>query len=105
MMCDHLVEPDAIVRMITSTASFAAAVDACPSYSDADDATKVRVSDGAVVAVARDLDPWDAVDAGIFVCDTSVIETAEHALAAGEGTWNAVKRRWIMQGAASRLST
>lgn len=98
MMCDHLVESDAIARMIASTALFAAAVDACPSYSDVGDATKVRVSDGAVVAVARDLDPWDAVDAGIFVCDTSVIETAEHALAAGEGTWNAVKRRWIMQG-------
>ena len=98
MMCDHLVEPDAIVRMIASTASFAAAVDACAGHCDVDDATKVRVSDGAVVAVARDLDPWDAVDAGIFVCDRSVIETAEHALAAGEGTWNAVKRRWIMQG-------
>jgi CDP-L-myo-inositol myo-inositolphosphotransferase len=98
MMCDHLVEPDAIARMIACTAPFAAAVDACPAYCDIDDATKVRVSDGAVVAVARDLDPWDAVDAGIFVCDPSVIETAEHALAAGEGTWNAVKRRWIMQG-------
>src|SRR3954453_17854165 len=34
MMCDHLVWPDAIARMITSTAPFAAAVDACPSYSD-----------------------------------------------------------------------
>ena len=98
MMCDHLVEPDAIARMIACAAPFAAAIDACPAYCDIDDATKVRVSDGAVVAVARDLEPWDAVDAGIFVCDTSVIETAEHALAAGEGTWNAVKRRWIMQG-------
>jgi 1L-myo-inositol 1-phosphate cytidylyltransferase / CDP-L-myo-inositol myo-inositolphosphotransferase len=98
MMCDHLVEPDAIARMVASTGAFAAAVDTCPSYCDIDDATKVRVRDGAVVAVARDLDAWDAVDAGIFVCDRSVVETAEHALAAGEGTWNAVKRRWIMQG-------
>src|SRR3954447_18005896 len=98
MMCDHLVEPDAIARMLASTAAFAAAVDTGASYCDIDDATKVRLRDGAVVAVARDLDVWDAVDAGIFVCDRSVVETAEHALAAGEGTWNAVKRRWIMQG-------
>jgi choline kinase/phosphatidylglycerophosphate synthase len=98
MMCDHLVEPEAIRRMIACPASFAVAVDARPAYGDVAEATKVRVSDGVVVAVGRDLEPWDAIDAGIFVCDRSVVETAEHALAAGEGTWNSVKRRWIMQG-------
>ncbi len=98
MMGDHVVEPAAIVRMISCRAPFAVAVDSRPAYCDVEEATKVRIVDGAVVAVARDLDPWDAVDAGIFVCDKSVVEIAERALAAGEGTWNDVKRHWIEDG-------
>src|SRR5204863_7914273 len=57
-----------------------------------------RVVGGAVVAVGRELEPWDAIEAGLFGCDRCVILAAEHALAAGEGSWNAVKRRWIAQG-------
>lgn len=98
MMGDHLVEPEAVARMIACRASFAVAVDTRPAYCDIGEATKVQIADRAVVAVARDLDRWDGVDAGIFVCDRSVVQTAEHALATGEGTWNAVKRRWITQG-------
>jgi CDP-L-myo-inositol myo-inositolphosphotransferase len=98
MMCDHLVEVDALTRIVASDAPFAVAVDTDPVHCDGDEATKVRVVSGAVVDVGRRLAVWDAVDAGIFLCDRSVAETAEHALAAGEGTWNAVKRRWIAQG-------
>lgn len=98
MMGDHLVEPAAIVRMISCRAPFAVAVDTRPAYCDVEEATKVRLVDGAVVSVGREVDSWDAVDAGIFVCDKSVVEIAERALAAGEGTWNDVKRHWIEDG-------
>jgi CDP-L-myo-inositol myo-inositolphosphotransferase len=83
--------------MVECDAPFAVAVDSSPA-GDQDEATKVRVVDGAVVAVGRELDAWDAVDAGVFVCDRSVVEAAEQALAAGHGTWNAVKRSWIAEG-------
>ena len=98
MMCDHLVEPEAVARMIACREPFAVAVDTQPAYGETHEATKVRIANGAVVAVGRDLDRWDAVDAGIFVCDRSVVETAEHVLAAGDATWNDVKRRWIAEG-------
>jgi 1L-myo-inositol 1-phosphate cytidylyltransferase / CDP-L-myo-inositol myo-inositolphosphotransferase len=32
------------------------------------------------------------------VCDQAFVETAERALAAGERTWDAVKRRWMKEG-------
>jgi 1L-myo-inositol 1-phosphate cytidylyltransferase / CDP-L-myo-inositol myo-inositolphosphotransferase len=98
MMVDHLVEPDALRRVLACEGEFAVAVDTAPVSCDVDEATKVRIGDGAVVAVSRELGQFDAVDAGVFVCDRSVVETAEHALAAGDGTWNAVKRRWIEEG-------
>src|SRR4051794_29168508 len=98
MMCDHIVEPRALERMIACEAPFAVAIDTRPAYGAEAEATKIRVADGAVVGVGRDLDVWDGVDAGVFVCTRSVVEVAEEALARGEGTWNAVKRKWIEEG-------
>src|SRR4051794_31452436 len=98
MMCDHIVEPGALERIVACEAPFAVAIDTRPAHGTEVEATKVRVADGAVVGVGRDLDVWDGVDAGVFVCTRSVVETAEEALASGEGTWNAVKRRWIEEG-------
>ena len=60
-------------------APFAVAVDTDPVHCDGEEATKVRVVSGAVVDVGHRLAVWDAVDAGIFLCDRSVAETAEHA--------------------------
>jgi CDP-L-myo-inositol myo-inositolphosphotransferase len=51
-----------------------------------------------VVEVARDLARFDAVDAGIFICDAALLSVAERAVGEGEGTWNAVKRRLISEG-------
>jgi choline kinase/phosphatidylglycerophosphate synthase len=98
MMCDHVIEPAALERMLTCDSQFGVAVDTQPVSGDLDEATKVKIDAGAVVRVGRDLDHWDAVDAGVFVCARSVVAAAEAALAAGEGTWNAVKRRWIAEG-------
>src|SRR3954453_2824247 len=61
------------------------AVDTEPVHCDGEEATKVSIVAGAVVDVGRRLAVWDAVDAGIFLCDRSVAETAEDALAGGGG--------------------
>jgi choline kinase len=46
----------------------------------------------------RELDAWEAVDAGLALCDAEVADVAERSLAAGEQSWNAVKRRWLGEG-------
>jgi 1L-myo-inositol 1-phosphate cytidylyltransferase / CDP-L-myo-inositol myo-inositolphosphotransferase len=58
----------------------------------------VRLQGSRVVAVGRELDVWEAVDAGLALCDTEVADVAERCLAAGEQSWNAVKRRWLAEG-------
>ncbi|MBD0330616.1 MAG: NTP transferase domain-containing protein [Thermoleophilia bacterium] len=97
-MADHVFEPDAVRKVLTSPAAFALAVDTRPGFCDVEEATKVRLEDGRVVAVARQLDPCDGVDAGLAVCDPEVVFAAERALAEGEGSWNAVKQRWLAEG-------
>jgi CDP-L-myo-inositol myo-inositolphosphotransferase len=97
-MADHIVEPAAVARVVACPARFAAAVDSEPRYCDVAEATKVRLERGRVVGLGRALERFDAVDAGMFVCGAELLSVAERALASGEGSWNAVKRRCLAEG-------
>ena len=97
-MVDHVFEPESIARMLESDAPFVAAVDTRARFCDVAEATKVRLAGSKILAVGRDLDPFDAVDGGLFVCDADVLRVAERAVASGEGTWNAIKRRALAEG-------
>jgi 1L-myo-inositol 1-phosphate cytidylyltransferase / CDP-L-myo-inositol myo-inositolphosphotransferase len=97
-MVDHVVDGEAVTRLLASRAAFALAVDSKPCYCDLGEATKVRLEGARVVAVTRELDRCDAVEAGLAVCDLAVVSVAERSLLAGETTWNAVKRRWLAEG-------
>lgn len=97
-MADHIVEPDALAQIVSCPAQFAAAVDTEPRYCDVAEATKVRLHGGRVVDLGRGLEGFDAVDAGMLVCDTDLLQVAERSLAEGGGSWNAVKRRCIAEG-------
>jgi hypothetical protein len=87
-----------VTRLLASRAAFALAVDSKPCHCDIEEATKVRLEGDRVVAVSRELDDYDAVDAGLAVCDLAVVAAAERSLLAGETTWNAVKRHWLAEG-------
>ena len=97
-MVDHVFEPKSLALILASDAPFVAAVDTRARFCDVAEATKVRLAGSKIVAVGRDLDPFDAVDGGLFVCDADVLRVAERALANGEGTWNAIKRRALAEG-------
>ena len=98
LMADHVFDPSAVRRVLEQPGPFVAAVDSRPRWCDVGEATKMRVEHGRVVAVGRDLEPHDAVDAGLFVCDATVLLSAERCLEDGEGSWNAVKRRCLREG-------
>ena len=97
-MADHVVEPGAVAKLLASNARFAAAVDSDPRYCDVEEATKVRLNGHSVIAIDRELEEFDGVDAGMFVCDADLLPVAERALANGEGSWNAIRRRCLTEG-------
>ena len=98
VMADHVFDPDELAPVLASDAPFVFAVDSAPAYADPDEATKVLLDGDRVVAVGKGLNRWDAVDAGLFVCDASVLRATERCVAEGEGTWNDVKRRLLAEG-------
>ncbi len=97
-LVDHVFEPEAIRRILASDAPFALGVDTRPRLARLDGATKIGLDDGRVASISCDLVAWDAVDAGIALCDGAVVGAAAGCLASGERSWNAVKSRWLGAG-------
>jgi choline kinase len=89
LMSDHLFDPVILQRLIAARRAEAALtlgtdfrIDR-PDL-DLDDATKVRLDgEGRIVAIAKDLPQYDAVDTGLFVASPALLDALASSLAAG----------------------
>jgi 1L-myo-inositol 1-phosphate cytidylyltransferase len=86
-MSDHLFD-NVIVDLLTESAMpgiLNLAVDRkIDSIFDLDDAMKVQTQDDRVVAIGKDLQNYDAIDTGLFVCPLEIFAYLERAKANGD---------------------
>ena len=98
-MCDHVFDPAILhhlVHAVSEGAECLLAVDyRIEQVFRLDDATKVRLTDGTITAIGKDLQSYTAVDAGLFFCQPTVFDALQQARAAGEGSLSAGWRRLI----------
>ena len=52
----------------------------------AEEATRVRIDDDRITAIGKDVDPYDALDTGLFVCDPSLFTALDSAVGAVDTT-------------------
>jgi 1L-myo-inositol 1-phosphate cytidylyltransferase len=89
LMSDHLFDPSILRRLISarrSEASLTLGVDYRIDRPDLDldDATKVRLdAQGRIVAIAKDLPHYDAVDTGLFVATPALPKALAESIARG----------------------
>ena len=62
------------------------------------EATKVRTVDGRVVAIGKDLDAYDALDMGVFVCAPAVFGALEEACREADTTLSGGIRQLARRG-------
>ena len=98
-MADHIHTPASVRALLACPGDFVAAVDTRPAYADRDEATRVRLLSGSVVAVGKGLEPYDALDTGLFVCCGPALRQLAVPVE-GELSWNAIKRLWLGSGLA-----
>jgi len=102
LMGDHLFEPAVLARMLALHLEpnvSVLAVDSLPGDpAVAAEATRVRMRAGRITAIGKDLDPWDALDTGLFVFSPALFDALEQAQAAGETTLSAGVRRLAAKG-------
>ncbi len=85
VMVDHLFDPG-IARALAgdppAPGGICLAVDRDKDgIFDLDDVTRVKIDDGRIQAIEKNLDDWDAGDTGVMLCTSGLYEALEHAAA------------------------
>lgn len=87
-MSDHLFQPEMIRRLAAGAddpKSLYLAVDRkLNDVFDMDDATKVKIEDGKIKNIHKQLDDFNAVDTGLFICPDEIFGHLESALVGGD---------------------
>jgi choline kinase len=101
MMGDHVFDPRAL-RCLIDTAPAPDETLLCIDRRAYDaeiaaEATKVRLDGDRVCAIGKALDPYDALDTGLFVCQATIFAALEAACAAGDSTLSGGVRRLAEQ--------
>lgn len=103
LMGDHLFEAAVLARLLRMPLDAGASVLAVDSRpvpkAIADEATKVRLNGDRITAIGKDLDPWDALDTGLFVCTPALFAALDESRAAGDTTLSGGIRRLAARGA------
>ena len=77
-MSDHLFGEPVLARLAHPDAAprgcLRLLVDADPVYTDDGDSTKVRLGEGRITSIGKELARWDAVDTGCFLLDERVFD-------------------------------
>jgi 1L-myo-inositol 1-phosphate cytidylyltransferase / CDP-L-myo-inositol myo-inositolphosphotransferase len=102
LMGDHLFDPGVLRRLLGRELrgqDSVLAVDSLPADpSIAAEATRVRMTGDRITAIGKTVDPWDALDTGMFVFSPAVFDALLDARASGETTLSAGVQRLAAQG-------
>jgi 1L-myo-inositol 1-phosphate cytidylyltransferase / CDP-L-myo-inositol myo-inositolphosphotransferase len=97
MMGDHIFESAVLGRLIdTPVGAGEVLLGIDRQLHDAAteaEATKVRLDGEQIRDIGKTLDPYDALDTGLFVCDPTLFEALEASCAAGDSTLSGAVRR------------
>lgn len=90
LMGDHLFEPALLRLMLTLPLAPTQSVLAVDTHVSDErvvaEATKVRREGARIVAIGKDLEIFDALDTGMFVCAANLFDALDRARAAGDTT-------------------
>jgi 1L-myo-inositol 1-phosphate cytidylyltransferase len=102
MMGDHLFESGAVKHLISQAVVPGCSVLAIDTTQTdpqiIDEATRVQLDGHRIVAIGKGLEPWDAIDTGLFIFTPELFSALEDAQRAGQTTLSAGVQRLARRG-------
>ena len=90
VMADHIFDPELVKDLLRQEIALdecLLAVDTEPAeYQDISEATKVKLSNGRIVAIGKELEEFDGLDCGIFLCTPAIFSALEKSIKSGDDT-------------------
>jgi len=88
-MCDHLVDPEILRRLMASTlepdtVTLAVDFNVAGSINDLDDVTRVKCSNGRIEHIGKVIRDFNAIDTGVFFCTPVIFDALHTSQAAGD---------------------
>lgn len=103
LMGDHLFDNGMLRRLLSTPGADAESTlgidrrHAPPAVSE--EATRVRLdAEGRIVQIGKMLDPYDALDTGLFVCTATLFEALDESCSTGDTTLSGGVRRLASRG-------
>jgi choline kinase len=107
LMGDHLFNPQSLCGLLAAAVDgndLLLAVDRQPSPGIvADEATKVRLRGGRISEIGKNVEPYDALDTGMFVCAPPLFDALDEAIGTGDTTLTGGVRVLAARGVAGAL--
>ncbi len=102
LMADHLFDPEILLRLFAASEKndcCLLAVDRrIDRQPDLRDSTKVQLKGEAITAIGKDLEKFDAIDTGLFICSPYLFDALEETILQGDGSLSGGVRRLIASG-------
>lgn len=102
LMGDHVFNWQVLERMLAQTVADGEsllAIDRGPASPErVAEATRVRLDGDRITAIGKQIDPFDALDTGVFVFSSSIFSALEESAAAGDTSLSGGVRRLAARG-------
>jgi choline kinase len=102
LMGDHLFDPRVLERARTLPAATGDSLLAVDRHVTDPvviaEGTRVRLEGDRIIAIGKQLEPWDAIDTGLFVFSPDIFETLKEAIDQGQTTLSAGVQRLAARG-------
>jgi len=90
VMCDHLFKPSIVEQLLAvgdhSDSCYLAVDRKLHRVNDLEEATKVRLAGQYIVDIGKDIETFDAVDTGFFLCQPALFDALRESIEQGDGT-------------------
>ncbi|MFV2064345.1 MAG: HAD hydrolase-like protein [Chloroflexota bacterium] len=107
LMADHVFDEAILTGLLAAPRIDADVVLACDfgvgnsAWIEDAEATKVQTEGDRIVAIGKDIEPYDAYDSGIFICTPAIFAVVEERIRAGDASLSAAVGQIASRGRAA----
>lgn len=96
-MVDHLYEAKLFSSLLSQLDDLICVVDSQPKFADPQDATRVLIEDGRVRKIGKNLNQYNALDCGLFLCSRKIFPVLAETIEEGREEWDSTKNKFAQR--------